>query len=137
MTDDWRSRAACRSMDPAEIDRIFYPEVKLGHNTDVRAARAICDTCPVREECLQYAIAAGEEWGIWAGLTTHQRRTIRMSRGLATQRTCALPSCGRSFQRPPGKKSRYCCPECAAIARAAGKERDRQRRAQDQRRRAS
>lgn len=40
---------------------------------EVRAAKSVCYLCPVRRECLEYALAAGERWGVWGGLTTPER----------------------------------------------------------------
>jgi hypothetical protein len=41
-------------------------------------ARRVCANCPVRVDCLEYAIAA-DEWGIWGGLDREQRRALRDS----------------------------------------------------------
>jgi WhiB family redox-sensing transcriptional regulator len=45
----------------------------------VQIARAqdVCDECPVRVECLDYAIATNQDSGIWGGLDEEQRRSIR------------------------------------------------------------
>jgi WhiB family redox-sensing transcriptional regulator len=37
----------------------------------------------VREDCLEYALANGEKFGIWGGLSERERRRIRRSRALA------------------------------------------------------
>ena len=42
-----------------------------------RRAKSICAACPVRQRCLEYAIAADERYGIWGGLTKDERRTVR------------------------------------------------------------
>jgi len=39
-------------------------------------AKAICDLCPVREPCLEYAISAREKDGVWGGLTARERRRL-------------------------------------------------------------
>lgn len=48
----------------------FFPEV----GTIPAAARRLCDNCPVREECLRYAIDEEIQFGIWGGMSTRQRQ---------------------------------------------------------------
>lgn len=72
MTADWRPLAACRSHDPA----LWFPE--RGHDT--RQAKAICAGCPVREQCLEQAIADGETVGIWGGLSGREMRQEKRRR---------------------------------------------------------
>jgi WhiB family redox-sensing transcriptional regulator len=64
----WRDLARCRGVDP----EIFYPSA----DSDGREAKAICALCPVREPCLEYALAAREKDGIWGGLTARERRRL-------------------------------------------------------------
>jgi WhiB family redox-sensing transcriptional regulator len=69
----WEHRAACR----AAPDPGFYPP--LGHETPERRrareaqAKLICATCPVRAECLAYALRVHEHVGIWGGLSENER----------------------------------------------------------------
>lgn len=65
----WASRALCAGADP----ELFFPP------GDDRAseARHICAICPVRGECLAYAITADEPFGIWGGLDPHERENLR------------------------------------------------------------
>ena len=74
MSDEWMQRAACKGMDP----EIFFPEAAHGPAGD--EARAVCETCPVRVQCLEYALANVEPDGIWGGKTWRQRRKIRSDR---------------------------------------------------------
>ena len=65
--DPWRADAACRDADPD----LFFPSVAERPETkDAREgrAKAICRDCPVREECLEYALRKREPWGIWGGV---------------------------------------------------------------------
>lgn len=71
----WTHRAACRDADP----EIFYPE-KGGR---VEEARAICFRCPVRAECLEWALENNERYGLWGGLSERQRRPLFAERGRA------------------------------------------------------
>ena len=59
---DWRNLAACRGLNPD----LFFAE--RGDTLTVRNARAVCATCPVAAECLEYAIANDETVGMWGGL---------------------------------------------------------------------
>ena len=79
---DWMDRAACKGMDP----ELFYPERCNGAgrpvlgspaNMHIAAARAVCTECPVRDECLEYAITTNEQRGVWGGATVRQRRRIK------------------------------------------------------------
>lgn len=72
---DW-SRAACRGLPTG----LFYP--RQGDSAAGHAAKAVCAVCPIRVECLDYAIGAGERYGIWGGMTEHGRRVERRARGL-------------------------------------------------------
>ena len=72
--NDWRTDAACRGMDP---ELFFSPEsFESKQEKDDRevVAKAACARCTVRTECLEYAIEAGERYGIWGGMTEQERR---------------------------------------------------------------
>lgn len=56
---------------------IFFPHRGAGK---ADAAKAICATCPVRRECLRYALKAPEEFGVWGGLDEVERAGIRRRR---------------------------------------------------------
>jgi WhiB family redox-sensing transcriptional regulator len=78
--NDWRMRSACRGLDP---EMFFSPdgfETKQEKDEREEAAKAVCATCPVREECLDYALKAGERYGIWGGLTELERRSLQRRR---------------------------------------------------------
>ena len=66
---DWRGRALCAQTDP----EAFFPE--KGGST--REAKRICSGCEVRAECLEYALANDERFGIWGGLSERERRRLR------------------------------------------------------------
>jgi len=70
--DDWRDFASCRLEDPDD----FFAEGRSSR-AQVRAAQAICHVCPVRQQCGEYAIEAGETWGIWGGMSQRQLRARR------------------------------------------------------------
>ncbi|HEV7909390.1 MAG TPA: WhiB family transcriptional regulator [Pseudonocardiaceae bacterium] len=66
---DWQERALCAQTDP----EAFFPE--KGGST--REAKRICLGCEVRSECLEYALAHDERFGIWGGLSERERRKLK------------------------------------------------------------
>jgi len=66
----WRKRAACKGIDAD----IFYPATE--DESDAAQAKAVCAECPVRQACLEYALAHREHEGIWGGSTERERRRI-------------------------------------------------------------
>jgi WhiB family transcriptional regulator, redox-sensing transcriptional regulator len=71
----WQSKANCMGVDP----ELFFPE----RGASTREAKEVCRGCIVREDCLEYALANGEKFGIWGGLSERERRKVRRSRALA------------------------------------------------------
>jgi WhiB family transcriptional regulator, redox-sensing transcriptional regulator len=65
---EWQDQALCAETDP----EAFFPE--LGQ--PARAAKRVCAACPVRTECLEYAVGNGVAFGIWGGLTERERRPL-------------------------------------------------------------
>jgi WhiB family redox-sensing transcriptional regulator len=70
---EWQERALCAQTDP----EAFFPE--KGGST--REAKRICSGCEVRAECLEYALAHDERFGIWGGLSERERRRLRRAAG--------------------------------------------------------
>ena len=69
----WASEAKCLHAEPDT----FFPE--KGGST--REAKRICVDCPVRDECLEFALANDERFGIWGGLSERERRRLRRRAG--------------------------------------------------------
>ena len=65
----WQERALCAQTDP----EAFFPE--KGGST--REAKRVCMACEVRAECLEYALAKDERFGIWGGLSERERRRVK------------------------------------------------------------
>jgi WhiB family redox-sensing transcriptional regulator len=65
----WQERALCAQTDP----EAFFPE--KGGST--REAKKVCTGCEVRAECLEYALANDERFGIWGGLSERERRKLK------------------------------------------------------------
>lgn len=74
-TDAWWFHGRCAETDP----EAFFPE-KGG---TPEPAKRVCARCEVRAECLAYALTHDERYGIWGGMTEHERRRLRRSRGQA------------------------------------------------------
>jgi len=71
----WMAWAYCRGADPG----VFFPHDGVG----VEVAARICVGCPVRDPCLEYALAIRIEDGVWGGLSERARRRLMAGRALA------------------------------------------------------
>jgi len=103
----WQADAACTSSDP----ELWFPS----KGTPAATARIICNGCPVKPECLEYAldlhgINGVQIEGIWAG--TNQKERQRM---LVGRRRCKR--CLRKFQAEK-RVQPFCSEECRAAQRA-------------------
>jgi len=67
----WWFAGLCAQTDP----ELFFPE-KGG---SVREAKAVCAGCPVRAQCLEHALAHGERYGVWGGLSERERRRLKQA----------------------------------------------------------
>lgn len=79
--DDWRLRAACLGQPQS----LFFVDVGKGDAT----ARLMCAGCPVRDECLDFAIRTNQEYGIWAGMNARERRIFEDNERLNRMRASA------------------------------------------------
>lgn len=72
----WQDRAACRGPNTS----IFFPPPQFERKDDKEArerrAKAICATCSVRRECLDYALRIRDPHGIWGGMNEVERRAL-------------------------------------------------------------
>ena len=72
-SEEWKLDGVCRTVDPD----LWFPEAgEFG-----MAAKRLCKTCPVIQECLQYALDNREKYGVWGGLGGAER--LRLLRGKA------------------------------------------------------
>ena len=69
VSEDWRDDAACK-----DSDLNFFPD-RGGNTSDLKM---LCFACPVRLDCLEYALTTFQRHGIWGGLSERQRRKIRV-----------------------------------------------------------
>jgi WhiB family redox-sensing transcriptional regulator len=79
----WRDLAACLDVVSADYDPFFADSAELQAE-----AIAICATCPVRDDCLTFAVRTGQQYGIWGG---QPERIVR--------RLIAADRAGRPHQR--------------------------------------
>src|SRR6266508_2675868 len=85
----WQDQARCRQHDP---DLFFDPRGRAE-----RKAKAICERCPVRSECLMLALDSHAEFGVWGGLNTKERHRLLAGAPVApdwrlSARSHALPA---------------------------------------------
>ena len=80
--EDWHGRGLCTG----EAPDIFFP----ARGDPGTQARKICAACPVRRDCLEYAMEA-DEFGVWGGLDQQERRNLKRKkrRRAAANRTAA------------------------------------------------
>lgn len=79
---EWRRHAACKGQTDLFMS---------GKPHDVVKARAICDQCPVRAECLEWVLTEPQlTSGVWAGYTPSQLSRLRNKLGITTLRRPTL-----------------------------------------------
>jgi WhiB family redox-sensing transcriptional regulator len=109
----WTEQAACRGLDP----ELFFP-----HGAS-QEARRVCARCPVRVDCLDYAVAHRERYGIWGGRSERERRRLgSRSAGRPRRSTAPAPlaadgrptceECGGSFTPTLRRPQRFCSGIC-------------------------
>ena len=72
MDTTWMAHGNCNNHPPS----VFFPSDGVG----VEIAKEICSSCPVKEPCLEYALAARVDHGVWGGASERQRRRILKAR---------------------------------------------------------
>jgi len=77
----WQTQANCMGVDPD----LFFPE----RGASTKEAKEVCRGCVVQNDCLEYALANGEKFGIWGGMSERERRRLRRARALE-RRTIAV-----------------------------------------------
>jgi WhiB family redox-sensing transcriptional regulator len=86
---DWRHRAICRDEDP----ELFFPVGNSGPALlQIAEAKAVCERCPVINECLNWALETGQDAGVWGGLSEDERRSLKRRRARARARNNSMAS---------------------------------------------
>ncbi|MEU4211761.1 WhiB family transcriptional regulator [Streptomyces sp. NPDC026206] len=71
---DWMRHAACTREDP----ELFFPVGTVGPAAQQQEdAKQVCRRCPVRAQCLDWALRTGENCGVWGGTCEDERRRMR------------------------------------------------------------
>ena len=81
-TYGWQFDAACRGEDSSLFFAPNYFERREEKERREARAKEICDRCPVRDTCLEYALKVREAHGIWGGRNELERRTLLRQRAL-------------------------------------------------------
>ena len=82
-SEDWRRAAACKDVDPD----LFFPVGVTGPAIEhIASAKAVCATCPVQPDCLEFALTTNQEYGVWGGASEEERRAMRRARRAAARR---------------------------------------------------
>lgn len=72
--DEWRAQASCQDTDPD----LFFPVGTTGPAIEqIANAKAVCDACPVKEPCLEFALSTNQDSGVWGGTSEEERRKLR------------------------------------------------------------
>lgn len=82
----WQEQGACRKEDP---EMFFLPEnSRMGTKRSlVLMAKKVCGTCPVIEECRNYALTTEQKFGVWGGLSEEELATaVRRRKRYAVRR---------------------------------------------------
>jgi WhiB family redox-sensing transcriptional regulator len=83
---EWIERASCLEQDPD----LFFPVGTTGPAIEQTAkAKSVCAGCPVRVECLAWALDTCQDAGVWGGLDEEERREIRRARRRAAAAAAA------------------------------------------------
>jgi WhiB family redox-sensing transcriptional regulator len=85
--EDWRERAECRPGNGHDTN-LWFPIGESGPALLwIEEAKEICNTrCPVRDQCLAWALKANEAWGVWGGTSEADRRSMKRSAARARSR---------------------------------------------------
>jgi WhiB family transcriptional regulator, redox-sensing transcriptional regulator len=108
---EWWSLAACQHADPD----LFFPVSGTGPGrAQIVGAKAVCARCPVRSDCLHYALAAGPVQGVWGGTSEEERRLLRQRQAKARVRTAR-----RSSPAAPARRADVTIPRARVRPAAA------------------
>lgn len=79
----WKREGSCLGLG-SKANKIFFPE----KGASAREAKVICSTCPVLEQCRDYALNGREKFGVWGGMNEKDRKNYKrkMQREAAKKR---------------------------------------------------
>ncbi|MFB8016998.1 WhiB family transcriptional regulator [Streptomyces rubiginosohelvolus] len=70
----WQTRGTCHGMDTEDAEAVFFPGPR--DYEDIAEAKELCGWCPVRRDCLDFALENGLKEGVWGGLTKAERAPL-------------------------------------------------------------
>jgi WhiB family redox-sensing transcriptional regulator len=87
---DWQEDSECaKPVNKSKIEFFFSEDPR-----EKAEARALCAGCPVRKNCIKWALETGQIWGIWGGKDEHEiRRTLSVNADGAEIRRDRFPQC--------------------------------------------
>lgn len=88
LSSKWKDDALCVQFN----GDTFYPG--RGGRSAVAKAKSICLQCPVRVQCLEWALDTGDPHGVWGGLTPDERRALLRQRGIRPSTAGHCGGCG-------------------------------------------
>ena len=94
-SNDWTVRAACRRTDP---------DVPFVQGAAQNRAKAVCQGCPVRTECLADALDNRIEFGVWGGMTERERRALLRRRPNVTSWRRLLEAARDDYEESRGAR---------------------------------
>lgn len=80
---EWQEDAACRQFDNVLFFGAEEGESELERQTRESHAKSICQTCPVKAPCLEFAMETNQKYGIWGGYTDKERSSLKRRRARA------------------------------------------------------
>ena len=109
----WMAHAACKGHD---LSLFYHPDTPGDLTAALREAKAkaVCHTCPVINDCLSYAEATHELYGVWGGLSERERQQRRLARA-----ACGHPGHDRYRDASGHARCHACDRDRSARARAA------------------
>jgi WhiB family transcriptional regulator, redox-sensing transcriptional regulator len=128
MYTDWRDYGACRDMDP----ELFFPRTALGRK--YKLVMDTCAVCPVRAQCLEFAVTQQIEYGIYGGVGAGKRAKMIRDRNLGRRDSTLTPRAHGTHGavRRHQRAGKDLCDECQAFERGRNKGRPRRRTARNQ-----
>lgn len=120
MNDEWMLRGKCAEEAQADLGvaELFFPDV--GGKNDAAEAKALCDQCEVKSECLAFAMATAVD-GIWGGTTARERQEFRRRMGIPLPSGWPKPidhgtEAGARMHQRRNENPCYSCRMAAALA---------------------
>jgi hypothetical protein len=123
ITADWRMDALCPQVSIEE----FHAGHGRGSVEQINFAKKVCGLCPVKAECLEFALTNDEREGIWGGLSPRVRDQLRAQRGIKSKPAVEHWHGTEAGARRHNRNGTPPCTLCADAAHRARQDRDRRR----------